>query len=167
MGNNVYTFGTTEPPQISLDGREQYTLPYPNGQSRDDLKIYDFDEQLLDSFRTEGNRQIDIGKKFIFVANLKWIAADKTLLNKFFKAQKEGSFLYYLNKDVDLKYRVKVASLKFRTFAGLGDSVGGYSIQLQLRGMEYVDKPDLGALIFPGSETGYGLNYGKSYGENL
>jgi len=164
LADNVYTFGTTARPKIKFDGGEEFVLPYPNGLNKDGIKIYDFEDNLLDSFRSEGNKQIDVGKRFIFVANLNWLTSGKQVLHKFFKAHAEASFLYYINEDVDLKYRVKVANLKFKGFIGLNDSIGGYNIQLQLRGMEYVDKPDLGALNIG---EGYGSGYGQQYGTGL
>lgn len=151
-------------PKIEFLNGDSTELPLPSGTSRDGLEIYDFEEVVLDEYYSETDELIQIGKKFVFVGNIKFSPITKIEYNKLLKAQNEPSFWFYPNKDLSaIKFKVKVVSLTAPYFAGLsGDAAIGYDVNFQLRGTKKLSKAGYGAV---GIESGYGTNYGDNYGQ--
>lgn len=156
-----YNLGGKDVPKMFFDDGDTFELPEPNGASRDGVEIFEFNPDTLNEFRSEGNKNIEVGKKFLFGANLKWVSASKLVLLKLFKAAAQQSFRFQPHKDdVTVEYRVKVkGKVDFQVIKGLKNHPAGYTIKVEFVGSEYVDAPYMGAL---GEEQGWGTNWGEN-----
>lgn len=154
-----YNLGGTGQPKLIFDDGKTALLPLPNGASRDGVEIYEFNPETVNEFRSEGNKQIEVGKKFLFGANLKWVTASKKVLLDLFKAAAQGSFVYQIHDDDNtVKYRCKVkGKVDFQLIKGIRNHPGGYTIKVDLVGTEFVDAPFMGA---QGLTDGFGTDYG-------
>jgi hypothetical protein len=147
-----------ETPKIKFINNYEFHLPHPNGESREGIKQYDFIKSPLDSFRSEGNVQIDIGVKFLFTASLSWVKTSKLTLKALWKAAAQGYVEFYLSSDKDVKFKVKVDSPKYRYTKGIYGL--GYDIQVKMTGIEYLDEPGYGDLEL----DGYGSDFANKPG---
>jgi len=156
---STWNLGGIEAPKVMLDVGTIILLPEPNGSGRDGIEVYDFVPESLNEYRSEGNLLIEVGKMFTFNASLQWISASKVVLLDVFKMAAEKSFLYWLHRDDDtVKYRVKVSGkIDHKYFAGAKNHPGGYTIRLNLVGVEYVAAPFEGSLE---SGAGFGTDWG-------
>ncbi len=154
--------GLGKPQIIFVDG-SSHVLPEPIGPEREGLRAYDFEMFSRDQYWSESGQENIIGKKFIFVANLKWITLVKNSQKKLWRAQKETGFTFVLNQDKpDIKYKCKVTSLRYRFFKGIPNHRAAYSVELSLKGTQLLDYPGYGSADL--AATGYGSNYGEEEG---
>lgn len=163
MNSNLYTgIGT---PVIRLLTGEVLNLPHPQSRLKDGLRVYSFEPEILATFRTESNRLKEIDKRYIFTASLKWEPLTKVDLHKLFNAQGSGDFWFKPNADKELEYLVRVeGAITHRPIAGdFSSQSPGYSVELNLRGVQLLAAPGYGALDLP---TGYGTDYGTDYGSH-
>jgi hypothetical protein len=162
--SNKNTFGGMGIPVLVFDNGKIKKLPEPSGPNREGVRMYDFELDILDTFRSEGDTEVEVGKKFRFVAALLFTGFKKTDLKKLFEASAQQAFKFILNEDEDKVYfRVKVSRLSFKLTGGLLDSPAAYTVNLDLRGVELLPEPSLGAL---GLGSGYGTKYGEEYGND-
>ena len=149
--------GLGKPKIIFTDG-SYHILPEPNGSGKEGLRLYDFEHFQRDQYWSEGGKEVLIGKKFIFVANLSWLSIPKESLKKLWKAQEDNEFTFILNIDkVDINYKCKVSNLQYRFIKGIQNHSGGYSINLQLKGTELISAPGYSTEI---SDEGFGSDFG-------
>jgi len=154
--------GLGKPKIVFVDG-SSHLLPEPIGSEREGLRAYDFEMFSRDQYWSESGQENTIGKKFIFVANLKWITLVKNSQRKLWRAQKETGFTFILNEDEpNIKYKCKVTNLRYRFFKGIPNHRAAYSVELSLRGTQLLDSPGYGTPDLGG--TGYGTNYGGDVG---
>lgn len=160
MSTIKYVFeGSGKPKIIFLDG-QYHVLPEPIGPDKESLRMYDFEEFTREKYWSEKGNGISIGKKFIFSADLRWISMSKESLKKLWKAQKEASFTFLLNEDVDtIQFKVEVTGLTYRFFKGHYNAKAGYSVNLKLRGKELLSGSGYQSVL---SGEGYGANYGET-----
>lgn len=138
-------------------------LPKPQGSSRKGLKMYGFEKVVKGQYISQGNKIIEIGKKFKWVGNILWSPIGKVHTKYLYDAFNENDFIYVLNQDkMELSYRVKMVDLKEDYYEGLdGDGSPGYTIRIRLEGQELENQAGYGAL---GLSEGYGTGYGTDYG---
>lgn len=156
-----HNLGGIGKPKIEFNDGAFVELPVPNGSSRDGIELYDFEENFLNRYRSEGNNEITVGKKEIFVANLKWISLTKYYYSKLLHAQNQGSFKFILHVDEPTIYYYCRCRIKARVIAGMINNPSGYSIEAAFRGVNFLGNANLGAL---GVGSGYGTNYGIEAG---
>lgn len=148
-------------PKIIFNDGTYVELPVPNGSSREGIETYDFEENFLSRYRSEGNNEITVGKKEIFIANLKWISLTKYYYYKLLQAQNQGSFKFILHVDEPTIFYYCRCRIKARVIAGMINNPSGYTVEAVFRGVDYVDNANLGPL---GAGTGFGTNYGIEAG---
>lgn len=152
--------GLGQPKIIFSDG-SFVLLPEPNGINREGIEVYDFEESILSRYRSEGNKEVTIGKKEIFIANFHWITLTKYYYFKLLHAQSQGSFKFILNHDYpDVFFNCR-CRVKGKFIAGLINDPSGYTVDLLLRGTDYLDLSYLGPLS---EGSGYGTSYGLGSG---
>ena len=148
----------TGKPKILFNDTTYYVFPEPIGADKDGLRLYDFDTFIRDQYWSEGGKRNNIGKKFIFNANLKWLSITKEALRQLWKAQKEKDFTFYLNVDkASLFYKGEVISLNYKFFKGIPNHRAGYSVEVKIRGTELLNSPGYTALFLG---TGWGTDWG-------
>ena len=153
------TLEGTGVPLIKYPDNKTFKLPHPNGESREGIRVYEFVEDVLDSYRSEGGVRIKVGKKYLFNANLSWVGASKVHLKALLKASKQASFEFTLNEDKpNIKFKVEMQPPKFKFTKGLQQL--GYDIQCKMIGIEYLDEPGYGDLEL----DGYGTDFGNKPG---
>jgi len=149
-------------PKIVFDDGMFVVLPEPNGAVRDGIEVYDFEEVLLSRYRSEGGKEITVGKKEVFVANLRWVTLTKYYYFKLLQAQSQKSFKFILNEDEPDIFFTCRCRVKGRFIAGLINNPAGYTVDLHLRGVDYMDNSSLGPLAQgSGFGTGWGLSSGN------
>jgi len=156
-----HNLGGLGKPKIVFNDGSFVLLPEPNGINRDGIEVYDFDESVLARYRSEGNKEVTIGKKEIFTANLRWITLTKYYYFKLLQAQSQGYFKFILNDDYPDVYFNCRCRVRGKFIAGLINDPSGYSVDLQLRGIDYKDSSYLGPLA---EGSGYGTSYGLDSG---
>lgn len=145
-------------PKILFNDGSTHLLPEPVGPDKDGLRLYDFESFTRDQYWSEGGIRNNIGKKFIFAANLKWVALSRTSLLKLWKAQKEVDFIFLMNIDrEDIEYKCEVVDLKYRFFKGISNHRAGYTVDLKLRGVQLLNAPGYSQVQ---SGDGYGTGWG-------
>lgn len=160
MTNTIYE-GTGKP-KIKFNDGTYHLLPEPVGAEKDGLRLYDFETFMRDSYWSEGGKRNNIGKKFIFIANLKWVSLPKNSLLKLWKAQKDKDFLFYMNVErEDIEYRCELVGISYRFFKGIPNHRAGYTVEVKLRGVELLTNPGYSAVT---SGTGYGTDWGGKTG---
>jgi len=156
-----YILGGIGKPKIIFDDGSFVVFPEPNGNSRDGIEAYDFEENYLSRYRSEGNKEVTVGKKEIFIANLKWLTLNKYYYYKLLQAQNQGSFKFILHEDEPTIYYYCRCRVKARIIAGLVNNPSGYSVEVSLRGVDFSTNANLGPLS---AGTGYGTSYGTESG---
>jgi len=154
----LYVLGGVGAPKIELKTKQVVNLPAPNGSARKGIEVYRFEPDLLDEYRSEGDVDVEVGKKFKFRASLTWVRASKQVLFDLFKAWAQGDFTFWPHVDYDLSFKSKVEDLKFDYFEGFLNHPAGYTIQLELIGIEYLAGPGMGSLE---TAAGYGTHWGE------
>ena len=151
--------GIGKPKLVFTDG-SYHLLPEPVGAGKEGLRIYDFELFTRDQYWSEGGKKNNIGKKFIFKANLNWVSISKESLKKLWKAQKDNNFTFILNIDKeDINYKCEVSNLDYKFFKGASNHRAGYTVNLQLKGTELLSGPGYSTEI---TDSGYGTNWGEN-----
>jgi hypothetical protein len=145
-------------PKIVFIDSSVFKLPHPNGENREGIKQYDFIKSPLDSFRSEGGVQIEVGTKYLFSVQLSWVKASKLLLKALWKACAQPYVEFYISDGQDVKFKVRVDSPKYKYTKGLYGLA--YDIQVKMTGIEYLNEPGYGDLNL----DGYGSDYGNKTG---
>lgn len=156
-----YNLGGVGKPKVQLDNGGTINLPEPNGTGRDGIEVSGFEPDILNEYRSEGNKSIEVGKMFLYNASLQWTSAPKKVLSDLFKMAAEKSFLFYPHEDDEsVKYRCKVTGkINYSKVAGIKNHPAGYTIKVNLVGVEYLAAPFAGALE---SAAGFGTNFAES-----
>jgi len=152
--------------KIKLPGGEATVFPECQAESKEDTRLYGFPPQALARYRSEGNKLVIVGERYLFNARLMFMPLDKVYLKKLFEAQKEAEFELWLNSDVEeIKYKARInGEIKHRYFKGNAnpDNSPGYEVTVDIIGTEYLSDAGYGALYETSRYgTGYGTDYGK------
>lgn len=156
-----YNLGGVGVPKVLLDNGGIINLPEPNGTGRDGIEVSGFEPDILNEYRSEGNKSIEVGKMFLYNASLQWTSAAKKVLSDLFKMAAERSFIYIPHKDdEEVQFRCKISGkVDHRYIAGIKNHPGGYTIKVNLVGVEYLAAPFEGSL---GTTAGFGTNWGEN-----
>ena len=136
--------------RIHLPEGDDIDLPECQAESKEETRQYAFPPKVLATYRSEGNKSVEVGKRFLFNARLTFMPLSKVDLKKLFQAASVSEFDLYLNRDVEeIMYKCRIkGAIKHRYFKGNSNPTKspGYEVIIDVIGTEYLIEAGYGAL---------------------